>query len=302
MRGIGLAAAIAIQMVATPVAAQSVHAGVEAWQNSDHAKAVAIWRPLAESGNADAAFNIGQAYRLGRGVPQDNANAQYWYDLAAQKGHVGAQTSLGLLLYENGDRPTALRWLKAAADKEEPRAMLVYGTALFNGDGVTQDRTLARSYVSRAADQGLAAAKTTLAEMDKISPPQQRNSAAPNPRGAKGTRKPVEASASATPVRSPRPPKATPRAATRSAPISEHGAATGAWRIQLGAFSQRSSAEALFKRLAHNGPLAGKRPYLAPHGSLTRLQAGPFSDRTSAGAACRILSAKGLACFAVRGK
>ena len=55
--------------------------------------AVAIWRPLAEAGDADAAFNLGQAYRLGKGVPTDLAAAQTWFERAARKGHVDAQTT-----------------------------------------------------------------------------------------------------------------------------------------------------------------------------------------------------------------
>src|SRR5215210_2368167 len=78
----------AIVAGATPAAAQSVKAGVEAWQRTDYPAAVAIWRPLAESGNADAAFNLGQAYRLGRGVPLDLAVARSWFERAARKGHL----------------------------------------------------------------------------------------------------------------------------------------------------------------------------------------------------------------------
>ena len=52
-------------------AAPTVKAGVEAWQKGDHAAAVGDLAPLAEKGDADAAFNLGQAYRLGRGVPAD---------------------------------------------------------------------------------------------------------------------------------------------------------------------------------------------------------------------------------------
>ena len=51
-------------------AAADVPAGIAAWQAGDYARAVAEWRPLAEAGDADAQFNLGQAYRLGRGVPQ----------------------------------------------------------------------------------------------------------------------------------------------------------------------------------------------------------------------------------------
>ena len=63
---------------ALPAPAQSVRAGIDAWQKGDTTGAVAIWRPLAEKGDADAAFNLGQAYRLGRGVPLDLAQAHIW--------------------------------------------------------------------------------------------------------------------------------------------------------------------------------------------------------------------------------
>src|SRR3954471_23540240 len=168
-----LAAAL---LLASPTAipAQSVKAGIEAWQRADYSGAVAIWRPLAEGGDADAAFNLGQAYRLGRGVPTNLAIAKSWFERAARENHVDAQTTLGLLLFQNGDQAEGLKWLKAAAEQGEARALLVYGTALFNGDGVTQNPVLGYAYVSRAAAQGLAPAKETLAQLDKLLPVEDR--------------------------------------------------------------------------------------------------------------------------------
>src|SRR3954470_12345569 len=118
-----LAASILIMSVATPVSAQSVKAGIEAWQKADYAAAVAIWRPLAEKGDADAAFNLGQAYRLGRGVPLNLGAERSGLERPAEKGHVDAQTTLGLLLFQNGNRVAGVRWLRAASDKGDPRAM-----------------------------------------------------------------------------------------------------------------------------------------------------------------------------------
>ena len=69
MRSRYLAASIWLALLAAPLSAQTVKAGIDAWQKADYAAAVAIWRPLAEQGDADAQFNLGQAYRLGRGVP-----------------------------------------------------------------------------------------------------------------------------------------------------------------------------------------------------------------------------------------
>ncbi|HVM38254.1 MAG TPA: SPOR domain-containing protein [Sphingomicrobium sp.] len=268
--------------LAAPASAQSVKAGVEAWQRGDHARAVAVWRPLAEKGNADAAFNLGQAYRLGRGVPLNLGAAQTWLARAAAKGHVDAQATLGLLLFDSGNRAAGLRWLQSAAERGDARALLVLGTALFNGDGVARDPVRAYAFVSRAAAQGLAPARTTLAEMDRLMPLEQRQQAArlvPGPAAAR---------------------PAAPSAASASKPAAAApAAASGSWRVQLGAFARRESAEALFARLSAGGPLAGKQSYLVSAGAVTRLQAGPFPSRAAASAACAALSARGQACFPV---
>ncbi|HVI06581.1 MAG TPA: tetratricopeptide repeat protein, partial [Sphingomicrobium sp.] len=150
-----------LAFLGTPISAQSVKAGIEAWQRADYTSAVAIWRPLAEAGDADAQFNLGQAYRLGRGAPINLALAKSWFGRAAQSGHLDAETTLGLLLFQNGDQTGGLKWLRRAAEQGEPRALLVYGTALYNGDGVPQDRVLGYAYVNSAAQQGLVPARET---------------------------------------------------------------------------------------------------------------------------------------------
>jgi TPR repeat protein len=297
--------ALIVALLATPVPAhaQSVKAGVEAWQRADYAAAVGIWRPLAEADDADAAFNLGQAYRLGRGVPTNLAAAQTWLERAARKGHVDAQTTLGLLLFDTGNRIGGMRWLKSAAEQGEPRALLIYGTALFNGDGVVRDPVLAYAFVSRAAAQGLGPAKTTLAEMDQILPLDQRQKglALALSKAAPAKAAPAKAApAKPAPTRPPITAKPSPPAATPArAPAA---AATGAWRVQLGAFSKRASAEALYKRLAGSGALAGRQPFYVAAGAITRLQAGPFESRAAATAACAALSAKGQPCFPVSAK
>jgi TPR repeat protein len=285
---------------AAPLSAQSVRAGIEAWQHADYEGAVRIWRPLAEKGDADAAFNHGQAYRLGRGVPTNLAAAATWFGRAAAKGHLDAQTTLGLMLFENGDRTGGIRWLRQAADKGDPRALLVYGTALFNGDGVKKDPILGYAYVSRAAAQGLAPAQATLEQLDQILPVEMRKKAlaiamakakaapAPSSKPVRQAPKPVEAAI---------PKKPAAIAAASSAPAAAPPTG-GGWRIQLGAFSQRSSAEALFRKLS--GSLSGKQPAYVAAGAVTRLQVGPYPSRAAASAACAALH--GQPCFPVPGK
>jgi hypothetical protein len=310
-----LVAAAVILGASAPVSAQSVNAGIEAWRKSDYAGAVAIWRPLALQGSADAQFNLGQAYRLGKGVPINFATAKGWLEKAAAQGHIDAQTTLGLLLFQNGDPVPALKWLKLAAEQGEPRAMVIYGTALFNGDSVSQNPALGYAYVYRADAQGLPAAKDVLAQLDRLMSAADKKNAlamadAQDKAAARAlfrTSKPTETASAkpAKPTRTPKtaiakpvvktaakPPVAAPAAATAVA-------ASGAWRIQLGAFSQRGSAEALYRKLSGNAALAGRSPFYIAVGPITRLQVGPFASRAAAAAACGAVKS---ACFPVSAK
>ena len=299
MRGL-LIVAILSAAVAAPASA-TVRAGVEAWQSGDPGKATAIWRDLADKGDQDAAFNLGQAYRLGRGVPADSSAAKRWFERAAKAGHLDAQVSLGLLLFDIGDRAAALTWLGRAAERGDPRAMLVTGTALFNGDGMKSDPVLGYAYVSRAAAQGLAPAKATLADMDKVLSLAQRQKGVALARKLAGpapsvTTKPATvvkvASKSTPPKPRPKPVVAAAAAIKPVPPVTATG--SGSWRVQLGAFGTRDAAQELYARL---GPrLGGAQAYYMPVGAMTRLQAGPYS-KADAAAACVAL--KPQPCFAV---
>lgn len=329
MRYSYLAVATALACLSAPLCAQSVAVGADAWAKGDYDTAVDNWRPLAEKGDPDAQFNLGQAYRWGRGVPASLGAAQTWYERAAGQGQMDAQVILGLMLFQNGDHPAGLRYLKAAAEKGEPRAMLVYGTALYNGDTVPQDAVLGYAYVSRAAAQGLQAAKDTLAQLDQILPLEDRrkgvaialakakDTPAPSskPADTKAAPSKVPDAKPAKMVTAKLPPaKAPPKvaspdvAAAKPAPkpaakpavkpvTASAGPVSGSWRIQLGAFSQRSSAEAQFRKLA--GKLPGRQAYYVSAGPVVRLQAGPFESKAAAGNACK---AVGQACFPVAGK
>lgn len=292
-----LIAAILLAAVPMPASA-TVRDGILAWEKGDPARATAIWRTLADKGDMDAAFNLGQAYRLGRGVPPDSGEAKKWFERAARAGHIDAQVSLGLLLFDVGDRASALTWLGRAAEKGDPRAMLVTGTAYFNGDGMKRDPVLGYAYVSRAAAQGLAPAKATLADMDKVLPLADRQKGVALALKLAGTAPVAKVATKApTPKIAKAAPKPTvPTAATKpTSPVAVTGA--GGWRIQLGAFGNRSAAQALFAKL---GPkLGGAKAYYIPVGTMTRLQAGPYSKADAAAACARL---KPQPCFAVAAK
>ncbi len=274
---------------------KSVRDGITAWQSGDYAGAVATWQPLAEKGDPDAQFNLGQAYRLGRGVPVNLAKAQAWLQKAAGAGHLDAQTTLGLLLFDSGERKAAMQWLRKAAERGEPRAMLVYGTALFNGDEVPRDPVMAYAYVSRAAAQGLQPAKDTLQQMDNVMPIDARQKgnaiaigkarAAPAPASRPSKKPATRPIASKAPLKTP--------------PAHKEVSQSGPWRIQLGAFSKKDSAEALYRKLSASAPVAGHPAFYSKTGAVTRLQVDGFASQAAAASACAQLSAKGQGCFPV---
>jgi TPR repeat protein len=93
--------AIVVGLAALPVAASEFEAGMVAYRGGDYAEALARWRPLAEAGMAEAQFNLGLMYRLGKGLEQDDVQAANWYRGAADQGIAGAQFNLGDM-YEKG--------------------------------------------------------------------------------------------------------------------------------------------------------------------------------------------------------
>ena len=279
---------VAAMAAATPSLAD-VKAGVDAWSKGEYRRAVDEWRGPAVKGDADAQFNLGQAYKLGRGVPADLPVAEGWYRKAAAQGHIQAEDNYGLALFQNGKRTEALPWLEKSAARGEPRAQYVLGTMLFNGDGASKDWVRAYAMTLRASQAGLPQAGQSLAQMDRYIP------AADRQRGAELARTmeadagrpnlPSEELARATPP-SPPAPQRPGREPIRSADLPPSAAQPGTsysmpgrvppgrvppppareprptpvmmadrpvagagWRVQLGAFRDRGNAEALWQRL-----------------------------------------------------
>lgn len=164
---------IAASMLTAPAFAD-VKDGVDAWQSGNYPAAVAEWRPLALAGDADAQFNLGQAYKLGRGVPADLTQAEDWYRRAAKQGHLQAEDNLGLILFTANRRVEAMPFIINSAARGEPRAQYVLGTAHFNGDLAAQDWPRAYALTKRASDAGLGIASARLVQLDNLIPLEQR--------------------------------------------------------------------------------------------------------------------------------
>ncbi|WP_126175517.1 SPOR domain-containing protein [Tsuneonella rigui] len=171
----GLIAGIALACAAPALA--DVKAGVDAWAAGDFTRAVAEWKGPAAKGDADALFNLAQAYRLGRGVPEDLKQAETLYARAAAKGHIKAADNYGLLLFQDGRREQAMPYVTAAAERGDPRAQYLLGIAHFNGDLVPKDWVRAYALLTLANGAGLPQAGPAIKQMDEFVPLAQRQQA-----------------------------------------------------------------------------------------------------------------------------
>jgi uncharacterized protein len=309
------AAAGALLVAAVPAGAQEdpVKAGVDSYERGDYKAAVARWRPAAERGNADAQFNLGQAYKLGRGVPVDLQMAEQWYRKAALQGHEQAEANYALALFENGKRAEAVPWLERAVTRGDARVQYVYGVMLFNGDGVTKDWVRAYALIVRASQSGLDAASKALAQMDQYVPIGDRQqglalarkyeqdynngprplppvdvaAAVPPPVATPMPMRPAPRPIQSAPLRAEERPVAAapqrPRPAV-PAPAPAPAPRDGGWRVQLGAFGDPGNARRLWSQVAARFP--GRQPYFVRAGALTRLLVGPFGSRGEAAGAC----------------
>jgi TPR repeat protein len=148
--------------------------GVDAAARGDFDAAVAAWRPLAAAGDADAQYNLAQAYKFGRGVDTDLAEAERLYGLAARQGHWRAADNYGLLLFHRGAKAEALPYLEQAAMRGDARAQYLYGLSLFNGELVERDWVRGYALMTLAQNAGLDQATRARAQMDQYIPLEQR--------------------------------------------------------------------------------------------------------------------------------
>jgi TPR repeat protein len=118
---------------------------------------------LAEAGDANMQMLVGSIHDYGQGVPQDDAEAVKWYEMAARRGSAKAQYQAGAVYARSRqikDPVQGYKWLTIAAK--------TIGTG--NVGGVTADqattlRALVAMEMSKAEiEQAEAAAKAFTAK------------------------------------------------------------------------------------------------------------------------------------------
>ena len=105
----------------TGTRASTAHFSCYAYNNGrrgmsqDYHKANELYLKVGELGCADAYFNLGNSYALGRGVEVDVKKAKHYHELAAIKGNVNARHNLGSFEYEAGNIQRAKKHMIIAA-------------------------------------------------------------------------------------------------------------------------------------------------------------------------------------------
>lgn len=288
-------------------AVADVKTGVDAWTQGDYATAMREWQPAADKGDADALFNLAQAYRLGLGTKQNLVKAEELYSKAAAKGHPHAADYYGVLLFQRGRRTEAMPYIRTAAARGEPRAQYLLGLAHFNGDYAEKDWVRAYALTSLAQRAGLAPAAAALADMDRYIPLDQRQEAATLAIAldsqAEATRARQLASADLgvgepgplSDPGAPRPPVITarPTIPTPDGAITEAGRLAGndSYRTAGADYARPQVPTAIAAPNARPAPTPSPRPAVtpasappAPAGGPWRVQLGAFSVAANADA------------------
>ncbi|MBY8603345.1 tetratricopeptide repeat protein [Burkholderia arboris] len=166
MRAVALAVLI-LGSAGTALAGQLEDAD-RAFQRTDYATALALWRPLAEQGNARAEVGLGKLYDSGFGVPKDPAQATVWFQKAANQGDAEGEciTGLGYVIragdqLQDVSRGVAL--MKKAVDHGNAGCANQIGELYRNGlFGVPKDHVEAVAWHRRGAEMGDALAEGRL--------------------------------------------------------------------------------------------------------------------------------------------
>lgn len=103
----------------------------------DYAQALIWYRKGAEQGNADAEFQLGGLYHFGHGVPHDEAQSFAWTMKAAEQGNVDAEFFISTCYSEGWgvakDDAQGIVWLRKAAEQGDTRSQFMLGWAYESG-------------------------------------------------------------------------------------------------------------------------------------------------------------------------
>ena len=149
--------------------AASYEEAKKAYLDKDYAQALAILKPLAESGNSEAQVTLGIMYDFGHGVAKDPAKAIEWYIKAAEQGIPVVQHDVGVKYFQGQgveqDYLKAAYWWEQSANAGLADSQFNLGLLYYRGIGLEVDFQKASSLFTAAAEQDHPHAQYSLAVM-----------------------------------------------------------------------------------------------------------------------------------------
>lgn len=136
---------ISLLLQAQNVYADDLDDAIDWMSKGDFAKAYCVMRPLAESGNAEAQYNIGWMYHNGYGLRIDNQQALNWWKKAYKQGYTDASFSIGML-YSLGegnvqkDAGKAIDYYLVAAKNGQDDAVWILKSMLMKNEPALKGR------------------------------------------------------------------------------------------------------------------------------------------------------------------
>lgn len=127
---------------------------------------------LAQKGNSEAQFKVGEMYEAGRGVEENRVEALLWIKRAAAQGNKAASYKL---LYNNlqlnginKDNKVQLDELKNAANAGDGYAQYYFGLMYSQGVGQKKNSDMALDWLGKASLQGITAAETEIMRIREV--------------------------------------------------------------------------------------------------------------------------------------
>lgn len=171
----GTVAALAALLLSSAAFAQSLDDALKAINAGRYAQAAEWLSPLANGGNAQAQLRLGTLYYHGQGMQEDEKMAIFWWKKAASHGNAEAMFQIAnAYLFGNQaaksvvdpDREAAI-WYFQAASAGHAEAQYHLGLLFLAGKGVVDSHEEAARWFRKAADQGHAEAKKALGNIEK---------------------------------------------------------------------------------------------------------------------------------------
>ena len=132
--------------------------GLAARRQGNEELAFARLLEAAEAGHGPAAYEVGTAYRDGRGTVLDLETSAQWIDTAAERSELRALLFLGAAYYDGigveRDYQRAAAYLVDAAVQGQAQAQFLLAECFSNGRGVTKNPIWAARWYGKAAAQG----------------------------------------------------------------------------------------------------------------------------------------------------